>query len=163
MAKLYELTEGYRNIMELIESGEMEKESLAAAISTIENDMGEKLDNITCIIREYERDIEAIKKEEERLKARKVTLGNAIEGLKHYIKVSLQETGKKSLKTSLNSWTIRKATPSVNILDNMQIPKELTKEKITIEVDKKAIKEKILNGEQVAGAELIYKESLLIK
>jgi hypothetical protein len=42
------------------------------------------------------------------------------------------------------------------------IPQEFKKEKVEIVIDKKAIKDKITAGEEIAGCEIVYGHSLVI-
>ena len=55
-----------------------------------------------------------------------------------------------------------KDTMIVKINDEEMIPQEFKKEKVEIVIDKKAIKEKISNGEDIAGCEIVYSHSLVI-
>lgn len=48
------------------------------------------------------------------------------------------------------------------IEDESKIPDEFKKEKVEIVIDKKAIKDKIANGENVDGASVTYSHSLVI-
>jgi hypothetical protein len=48
------------------------------------------------------------------------------------------------------------------IEDETKIPNEFKKEKTEIVIDKKAIKDKISNGEDVEGAKITFSHSLII-
>jgi hypothetical protein len=50
----------------------------------------------------------------------------------------------------------------LKINDEELIPQEFKKEKVEIIIDKKAIKEKISNGEDIAGCEIVYSHNLVI-
>ena len=67
--KLYEITEIYRNIINL----DIEEEDMQSVLNNIKDELETKAENIAKIIRELKADIEGYKVEEERLhKNRKI-------------------------------------------------------------------------------------------
>lgn len=75
---------------------------------------------------------------------------------------SMLSNGLKSVEFVNQKFTLKKNPWSLKINDEEMIPQEFKKEKVEIVIDKKAIKDKINAGEDVAGCEIIYSHSLII-
>ena len=84
-----------------------------------------------------------------------------IELAKENLKRMMEAAGKKSLKTALHDFSIRKNPPSVVIDEPDEIPVCYMKTADPVP-DKTAIKEAIKAGREVPGAKLIQTESLRI-
>lgn len=68
----------------------------------------------------------------------------------------------KSLEFENQKFTVKKNPWSLVIHNEELIPAEFKKEKTEIVIDKKAIKEKITNGEEIEGCEITNTYSLII-
>lgn len=68
----------------------------------------------------------------------------------------------KSIEFTFQKFTVKKNPWSLVIEDESKIPDEFKKEKVEIVIDKKAIKDKIANGENVDGVSVTYSHSLVI-
>ena len=68
----------------------------------------------------------------------------------------------KSIEFTFQKFTVKKNPWSLVIEDETKIPNEFKKEKTEVVIDKKAIKEKIANGENVDGAKITFSHSLII-
>ncbi|WP_125152420.1 siphovirus Gp157 family protein [Clostridium rectalis] len=161
--KLYELTSNYRNLMELLDVGEVPKDLLSNSMNEIEEDIKTKVENIAKIIKTKELEKEAIKKEENRLIAKRKATENNIKSLKEYIEESFRSTGKTKIKTNLFTIYLQKNTTTVEVVDIKKIPKLYKTEDTIIKVDKNRIKEIIKNGGNVEGIEIKQTESLRIR
>ena len=75
---------------------------------------------------------------------------------------SMLENGLKSVEFVNQKFTLKKTPWSLKINDEEMIPQEFKKEKVEIVIDKKAIKDKITAGEEIAGCEIVYWHSLVI-
>ena len=114
MAKLYELTTGYKNIEYLIEMGESTEE-LEAVLNSIGGEIEDKAENIAKIIKNNEADIKAFKEEEKRIAERRKTLENDVKRLKEYLYNNMKLTGKTKFKRGTFSFNIAKNPASVEI------------------------------------------------
>lgn len=101
MAKLYELTNNYRNLTELIDREDIELDLIQNALTECKGDIVEKVDNIVKLIRNVESDIEGYKTEEKRLNAKRKTLENTVISLKNYLDSSVKGLGLTEVKTKL--------------------------------------------------------------
>lgn len=84
------------------------------------------------------------------------------EEMKEAIKVWMEQLNLKSLDFINQKVTLKNNPPSVKINDEELIPDKFKKEKISITIDKTAIKKAIQDGEEVIGAELVVGKSLVI-
>lgn len=144
-------------------------EELAKKIDEVQLDLEAKIENIGLYIKNLEADAEAIKKEEDNLKARRKSAENKIDGLKRYLNGYLSacypnddDRAKWKFKTPKVVLGYRKSTtvevPDVSVLD-----KNFLRVKTETFADKTAIKDAIKNGRDVKGAYLKENINLNIK
>ncbi len=163
MANLFDISSRFKNLAELVESGEVSPEVMEEALESVEGELTEKLQNITYIIRNNESDIATIDEEIKRLQARKKSLTGNIDRLKTYMLDCMKIADVKKINTSLNTWSIAKNPASVNITDESLLPKEYIITEVVNKVDKKAILTVLKDGIEIKGAELKQGERLAIK
>lgn len=84
------------------------------------------------------------------------------EEMKNAIMVWMEQLDLKSLDFANQRVTLKNNPPSVKINDEELIPDKFKKEKVSIVIDKTAIKKAIQDGEEVIGAELVVNKTLLI-
>lgn len=162
--KLYDLSEAYINIQNLLDTEGADQESLNMALAEIGTEIESKAQNIAYIIRGMESDTVAIKEEEKRLADRRKAIENRIKWLKDNIKEHMQLTNIDKIKTATVTIALQNNPPAVNITDQEQIPaKYLTVIPEQYVADKKAIASAIKAGEGVPGAELTQGQSLRIR
>lgn len=162
MANLYEITERYNNLLELLDNEEITQDILNSALNEVQDEFNEKALNIVKFIKNLESDVNGLDAEEKRLKAKKMAYKNKIEGLKKYLESGMIFSGLKKLNLGVFNISIAKNPPSLNILDEKLIPKEYLIEQAP-KIDNTAIKNAIKEGKEIAGCELVQKESLRIK
>ena len=160
MAKLYELSTGYKNIEYLLENGE-NNEELQAVLDSLGEEIEDKAENIAKLIKNYEADIEAFKTEEKRIAERRRTLENDVKRLKEYLFNNMKLTGKTKFKKGTFSFNIAKNPASVEIVNQDIIPMDY-RELVEV-INKKDILQDLKNGKDVQGAILKQGESLRIR
>lgn len=160
---LYELTEGYKNLKDLVEDSEVPTELLDDALSQVEGDITEKVENIGKILKMLDVDMKSLKEEEERLRDRRRHCENRVKYLKEYVEQSLHYADIRKIKGKLFTFTIAKNPASVNIIDESYIPEEYIRVEVVKTVDKTKLKEALKNGERIDGAELIQREGLRVR
>ena len=161
MAKLYELTEQYNNLLELMDNPDVPQELLDESLNSINDELDVKLENIAKVIKSMEVDVKGLKEEEKRLADRRKSLENKIQNLKDYAENAMRATGVKKVKGKVFTLNIQNNAPSVLIKDLERIPNEYFK--VKKEVDKTLLKEKLKEGQVIEGAELQQTESLRIR
>ncbi|MCH3962959.1 MAG: siphovirus Gp157 family protein [Clostridium sp.] len=162
MSKLYEISERYRNIQELLDNPELHDEDIKKALDSIGEEFDTKAENVAKVISSMSADAEGIKKEIERLQERKKAVENRVKGLKGYIYEQMQATGKKKIKGTLFTLAIQKNAPSVNVVDEDVVPEQY-KIPQPSKLDKKAILEDLKQDKKINGVEIKQGTSLRIR
>lgn len=162
---LYELTDDYLNLLELAEDPDVDEQAFKDTLDGIEGALEDKADNYARIMRQLEADAAACDAESKRLKNKSKTINANITRMKQALQYAMQATGKTKFKTALFSFGIQKNPASV-VMDEAYI--ENIPERFLIrkdpEINKRAIKEAINNGEDLGGlAHLEQTESLRIR
>ena len=124
MSSLYELSEQYEYLQDMLQQIYEERDHVEMAgvedpetvdqqtildtLEGIDGEIEEKADNIAKMIMNNKSRIEALKKEEERLCARRKACENSLDFLKKYLQGNLEFIGKTKFKTTLFSFSIAK-------------------------------------------------------
>ncbi len=101
MTSLYELTEDYKKILELMYDGDMDEDTLKDTLELVEFEIEEKAENYAKIIKMLEGDATILKNEAERLILKKERLEKRIRLMKDSLKATMVVTGKRKIKTPL--------------------------------------------------------------
>ena len=162
---IYEITNDYLQLMQMMEDPELDPQTLADTMEGIEGELEDKAESYGKIIKNIEGDIVALKAEKERLTKKIQTEENNLKRLKETLQFSMETTGKSKIKTPLFSFSIRKNAPAV-IMDEPYIenvPERFLKYSDPT-INRTAIKEAIQNGEDLEGlAHLEQSSSLSIR
>jgi predicted nuclease with TOPRIM domain len=159
--KLYELTNNYLTIQDLIEQAD-DKETLLDTLQAIEDTVEGKIENIIKMMRGFEAEAEAIKTEETRLAEKRRKLENKASSLKEYMEWNLQNLGLKEVKAGMFKARFQKNPPTVEIADEEALP-DVFKIPQPNKVDRKGLIGFLKEGNELSGVRLIQKESLRIK
>ncbi|NFF66791.1 siphovirus Gp157 family protein [Clostridium sporogenes] len=161
MAKLYELTQNYNNLLDLVDNPEVPKEVLEESLNQIHEEMDIKLENVAKVIKSIEVDAKGLKEEEKRLADRRKSLESRIVNLKQYAENSMKAIGLKKIKGKIFTLGIQKNAPSVEITEEENIPEQY------FAIEKKLVKKDILSalkeGIEIPGAAIKQTESLRIR
>ena len=159
MATLYELTGQFRELLELVEQGEVDPEMLADTLEGLEGEIEIKADGYAKVIKELEGKTAMLKGEIERLSNRKSAIENNIKTMKESLEIAMRTTGKVKFKTDLFSFNIQKNPARLVITGDVPkdylIPQEP-------KVVSKAIKD-LLKEKELDFAHLEQSESLRIR
>lgn len=157
---LYELMTGYKDFLSAVENGDIPEDAIADTLEAIEASIDDKIDNTACVIKVLEAEEAAIKAEEERLAKRRKAKEKARERVKAYLSEMILSIGKTEFESPRNKLSFRKSEETV--CDNKVLDFKWMRKKETYEPDKVAIKNAILNGEKIPGAEIVVKQNLQI-
>ena len=165
--RLYEYTEQYAALLDMVQSGDATEEDIQDTLEAIRPDGEEAVAELGMIVRELAADEKRIHAEIERLKARKSKLGKRREKIKEYIYDSMCECGMRKVEMPLISISIRKNPDSVLLSD--QFVKwaatygrdDLLRYKDP-EPDKRKIMEALKAGDKLP-AEIVHSEGISIK
>lgn len=162
MFKLYELTEMYQNISNLIEE-DADNETLEKALDEITDNIQIKAENMAKLIKSIEGNINALKDEEKRLQAKRKALENKVVSIKRYLEEQLKVMGLNKVQGNLFTVSIQKNPQSVNILNEDLIPEQFKKVVTTTKIDRKELLAALKEGQEIEGAEIKQTESLRIR
>jgi uncharacterized protein YlxW (UPF0749 family) len=146
--------------LELAES--MEEEVFQDTLSSLEDAIEDKAENMAKLIRCLEADAKAIKDEEQRLADRRRTIENRISSVKEYLQNQMEVAGLDKVKRPTVTVSIQNNPPSVSILDESLIPSTYMIAQAP-KIDKKGILTALKNGEEIYGAEMVQGRSVRIK
>ena len=166
---LYQLTTEVKGLEELItesineETGEIEN---ADVLQELEKEVVDQLTNKSTGIIKYFRNndltLEMIDEEIKRLQALKKVKKNENDNFKKYVIYCMEQMGVKKIETPLGNISLR-ASKSVDVYDEMLVDKKYFKEVIEYKLSKTDLKKAIESGEDVQGARIVRKNSLIIK
>ena len=156
---LYEMTEQARFLYSLLENEQIDEQTVADTLEGI--GVEEKLESYIYIQKQFEADLSNFKAEKERIEKRLKTCQSAIDRMKAAVMAFMSATGTKKARAGTFDLSIR-ATESVNIVDESKIPNEWLIPQAP-KVNKVEIKKALKAGKQVAGAEIIKKDSLMVR
>lgn len=162
MSSLYNLTNDYLALQEMAQNAETaeDMQALEDTISSIADAIEVKGENYAKLIKCLDADNDAIQKEIKRLQKAKKANENLANRLKANMDESLKAVGSDKLKCGTFTFSYRK-TKSVEILDLDALPSDY--KAIEYKPDKNAIKKAINDGEAVAGAALVEKNTLQLR
>lgn len=161
MSNLFDLSQNYKQIYDLISEGE-EAEVYLDTLESIDDAIEEKADGYAGVIRQLKSDNDGLTNEIKRLQDRKKSNDNGISRLKENLQLMMQQTGKTKFKTNLNTFGIQKNPASLKILDEKKIPKKYFIEQEP-KLNSQILKKEIKDGIEIEGAELVQTESLRIR
>ena len=165
MANLYELSNDYIKLLELLEEGELDPEMLEEAMQYTKEELSIKFENYCKVIRNIENNIAGLKAEEDRMSARRKAMENNIKAMKTRMLDAMVTTDTKKIDGEL--FTIsRQKNPASVVMDVNYI--EDVPEKYLIEqdpkIDKKKLAEDLKAGVELDGiAHLEQGEGIRIK
>ena len=162
---LYEITGMYETLLQMAEDPDVDPEVLKDTMEGIEGEFDDKADGYAKVIAQLKAEAEVIKKEADRLTARKRALEANAERIKATLEAAMIAADRRKFKTALFSFGIQKNPPKVvmDTDDIMAIPPEyiILPEPVA---DLTAIKDALKQGIELEGiAHLEQGESLRIR
>lgn len=167
--KLYELTNDYTSLLQLIDSDtEIPADALADTLESIELSIADKADGIACILKDIDGDIAKLKAEEDRLAERRNAKKNTYDRMKQYLSDELQRAGIGKIETERNKITFRKSK-QVRISDEAAFIEWAKTDADNLlsfsapKVNKTAVKDAIESGKMVRFAEIVENQNIQLK
>ena len=166
--KLYEIANDYLALMQAIENDEIPEEAISDTLEAVKGELEVKADNIGCLLKNIEADINAIKAEEERLAERRKTKAKAYDRLKQYLSDALLGVGIDKVETARNVISFRKSE-SVEVNEDvftkwaLENREDLITVTMNTKANKTAIKKELKGGTEIPGAMLIQNKNIQIK
>lgn len=160
--KLYELTESYFNLLNVLEQ-DVEQEHVEEALAMLDDEFDTKAENIAKVLKTLEASREALKNEKQRINTRQKSIEKNIDNLKSYLYQNMKNLNKKKVKSDLFNINIRKNPPKLVIKNERDIPDAYWVEQPP-KLDRRMLLEDLKNEEfpDFKGARIEQGESLSI-
>jgi len=162
--KLYEIANEYRELLAMVEDGELSADDIADTLEAMDASFEDKARNCLMVMKELEAAASGAKAEADRLSALASSRKAQAEKLKEYVSENMQSTNKDKMDLGIFALTLKKATKVVDVKDESSIPKTYFVEvPATEKLDKASLLAALKVG-PVDGAELKDgKRALIIK
>ena len=156
MNTLYDLTQDYRNLLDL--AGSMDEDEIQTFNDTLEAVLGEievKADGYAVVLAEIEGRINTVNREIGRLEAIESALSNTRRRMIDRLKTAMEDIGKKEIKTDLHRFKIVGNGGKQPLdIDEDCVPEEYTKTEVKVTPDKDKIRAALESGEVLPFASL---------
>lgn len=154
--KLYEIAREYESILNEaidVETGEV-NEVIIHKLDEVKVDVKEKAIAVASYIKNLEAERDAINAAKKLMAEREAKLDKEADWLTDYLQINMERCGIKEISCAYFGIKLKKCPVSVNIINEGSLPGEYIKSKIVTSVDKAKIREELINGVIVPGAEL---------
>lgn len=157
--KLYELSESYQNLLELLDNEDFQdNEDIINALEEIKEEFSQKADSVVRLIRTAEVEADAIEPELKRLNRRRQVRLNLAKRLRKFLLDNMTE---QKIKTDLFTLSVAR-TQAVDLqIQPENLP--LAYQKITVEPNKTELKKALKAGQIIDGVSLVDSPYLAIR
>jgi hypothetical protein len=163
MKPLYDIASEYAFfVKEALECEELTAEQLSK-LEDVQDDIENKAINVAAFIRNLESERDAIEEATENMVKRKISLDKKIDNIKVYLKDNLERCDIKKVKSPYYDITIKNNPPSIQILNESEIPEKYIKESILKRIDKTLISLDLKNQMHIPGIFVEKKTRLEIR
>lgn len=163
--KLYEISEQYRSLLANMvdeETGEINAETMGE-LDSLETDFNDKIISIASMIKNLEAERNAIEEARKNMAIREKRLEKIIDSMTSYARDNMVSLDKKKISCPYFDINIKMCPIGTYISDESLLPKEYIKIKEVLSVDKLRIKDDLMSGYVVPGAQLHQNVRLEIK
>lgn len=161
--KLYHLSEQYRATAEALSAMEdLSIEEISDNMAAIGELLETKVVAVAATIKEMEAEADAIKKVQDEMSARRKALENKAETLRKYLLREMGHAGISKVSSPYFKVSVAKNPPSLKVTEEM-VPEEYKSKRVVFDIDKSAIRVKLMAGLDVPGCELSQGERIAIR
>lgn len=134
--KLYDYTDNYRNIANLIEENpELATEDMLEALANIQESSHDKITNTAELIVKLQDNIDIISKRQAELKSAKSSLTNKVDNIKRYLLENMQNMDMKKVSKGTRTVSIRNNAPKLLVKNKDKVPEEFKTYNTVLNVD----------------------------
>lgn len=157
------------NPVDPVEYIKEQEDKLLEALSELKGDFDSKAESVSLYIKELEAGTKLLGESIKNLQSRKKAMENKVEHLKSYLLASMETVGESKIETDKVRITVRSGVPSVSVFDEKAFINQYKGNRDDLlkysepTINKTAIKEALKSGEDIAGATLESKKSIIIK
>ena len=133
---LYDYTDSYRNIANLIEENpELATEDMLEALANIQESSHDKITNTAELIVKLQDNIDIISKRQAELKSAKSSLTNKVDNIKRYLLENMQNMDMKKVSKGTRTVSIRNNAPKLLVKNKDKVPEEFKTYNTVLNVD----------------------------
>ena len=158
--KLYELSDSLNQVAQMMEDG---VEGLEDTLESIDLTFQQKAEGIIRLHYSKLKEAETIENEIKRLKQKSDKLKKDGEWLHSYVEREMLKSNVTEIKSSLFNIKLGMNPPRVEVTNQSLLPDQFMRTTLTTAPDKIAIKEELLKGTAIPGAELRQDMKLKVK
>lgn len=162
MSTLYELTNEYAELLDMMEDPDVDPEVLQDTLEAIDGEIEDKADGYAKVMKTLDGDVAALDAEIKRLSAKKQTYKNNIDRIKQSLEMAMRACDKPKFKTTLFSFSIQKNPAKVVIAKGAAVPAEFYDHPEPV-INKTRLKDALKDGVVIEGVTLEQGESLRIR
>ena len=141
--KLYDYTDSYRNIANLIEENpELATEDMLEALANIQESSHDKITNTAELIVKLQDNIDIISKRQAELKTAKSSLTNKVDNIKRYLLENMQNMDMKKVSKGTRTVSIRNNAPKLLVKNKDKVPEEFKTYNTVLNVDSNKLPDK---------------------
>jgi archaellum component FlaC len=162
--KIYELVGNYNQVWDMINSGEVDLQTIQDTLESIEAAIEVKCENSVYLIKNLEAYTVGLETEIKRLQAKYEAVNNKTNSIKEYLFKQLESANKCEVKAGLFNIKQQMNPPAVSILDENKIPRKYKiKVPASYKISKTAIAADLKVNIKVRGATLQNSTRWVIK
>ena len=157
------------NPIDPVEYMKQKEEEWMSVLEGISNDFDAKVENVSLYIEELDSNEKLLAESIKRLQGRKKAIENRKERLKNYLLYCMENMQVDKVETANVKVSLRKNAPSVLVYDEKAFVKNMKGVRDDLlkfsepTIDKTALKTALKAGEEITGATLEVKKSIIIK
>lgn len=155
---LFNLTKDELQLLQMLEEGQ----DISDTLEAVQELSTDELEGYAKVIKALEGNVAVIQLEIKRLQALQTTQQNGVKRMREAVTQYMRDTGKRKVEGQLFKFSIGKGKPSVEVLNDSEIPKKYYKKPSPV-LNKEAIMEELKLGHEVPGVQLKQGESLRIR
>lgn len=157
--KLYDIDRQLERLLELDTERMVDTETgeilTAEAVNELHIEREAKIEGCICFYKAQKAEADALDAEIKKLTARKKAATNKMDWIKNYVAASLNG---ETFKTARATARYRKSTSVEVACKPEELPEKF--QKVTIDADKKALKEALDNGENITGVTIVTNNNI---
>ena len=162
--KLYDYTDNYRNIANLIEENpELATEDMLEALANIQESSHDKITNTAELIVKLQDNIDIISKRQAELKSAKSSLTNKVDNIKRYLLENMQNMDMKKVSKGTRTVSIRNNAPKLLVKNKDKVPEEFKTYNTVLNVDSNKLPDKWKKHINEADSAVVIKNRELAK
>lgn len=158
---LFTLTENYIKFFTEFDNADEITDEMQQMADNLNVEIEEKCENYANMIKSLEADIDTYKHQEKVFNEKRKTIENKVKWLKQNLQASMEQTGRKKVKTKLFTVSLQKNAPSLEITNEKSIDDSYYI--IERKLNKKELLSDIKEGLIIDGVGIKQTESLRIR